>query len=336
MRSFFEILYEKIYNQEPVVMVSITASSGSTPRGDGAHMLITREGLEAGTIGGGAVEYRAEQMAAEALAKKESNLHSFVLRRNEVEDLGMICGGDVKLFFNYLDPERNDILEFATAAKAAVKKRQPAWLIMEISDESDKKLAIYEEEAGFIGSDFPEEITQHLDSQVKTITINEKEYYLEQISSSGYVYIFGGGHVAQALVPILASVDFTCIVIDDREEFVQKELFPGVYKTIHLEKIDDWRGFEITQDDYICIMTRGHAHDLDCEYQALQTDARYIGVIGSKHKIAGVNKKLKKMGISDESLKRITTPIGLDIKAETPAEIAISITAELIEERASR
>ena len=91
MKNFFESVYRVINNKEPAVMVTVVASSGSTPRGDGAHMLITKDGLQAGTIGGGAVEYKAEQMAAETLKTKNSGSHSFMLRRNEVEDLGMIC-----------------------------------------------------------------------------------------------------------------------------------------------------------------------------------------------------------------------------------------------------
>ncbi|MFR5782556.1 MAG: XdhC family protein, partial [Oscillospiraceae bacterium] len=92
----------------------------------------------------------------------------------------------------------------------------------------------------------------------------------------------------------------------------------------------------IGPEDYICIMTRGHAYDTIVQAQALRTPACYIGVIGSRAKTAGVQKQLRTMGFTDEDFKRITTPIGLDIKAETPAEIAISIAAQMIEIRAGR
>ena len=186
-----------------------------------------------------------------------------------------------------------------------------------------------------VGADIKEDVILERNSKEKMVNIDSKKYFVEQIFEPGFVYIFGGGHVAQALVPALHSVNFRCIVIDDRPNFVNEKLFKGVEKTILLEALNDWQGFNITKDDYICIMTRGHSHDFECEYQALQTEAKYIGVIGSKHKIAGVNQKLKEKGISDDSLKRITTPIGLAIKAETPAEIAISITAQMIEVRAN-
>ncbi|MGI6545451.1 MAG: XdhC family protein [Fastidiosipilaceae bacterium] len=334
MKSFFESVSQVIKNKESAVMVTVVASSGSTPRGDGAHMLITKDGLQAGTIGGGAVEYKAEQMAAEKLKTKNSGSHSFMLRRNEVEDLGMICGGDVEVFFSYLDPENPNVLSFSQAATTIAQSNEAAWLIMGISEESKNEIAIYQESKGMVGADIEEDIVLACDSKEKIVKVDSKKYFIEQIFEPGFVYIFGGGHVAQALVPILRSVNFRCVVIDDRPNFVNEKLFKGVEKTILLEALNDWHGFSITKDDYICIMTRGHAHDLECEYQALQTEAKYIGVIGSKHKIAGVNQKLKEKGISDDSLKRITTPIGLAIKAETPAEIAISITAQMIEVRA--
>ena len=127
------------------------------------------------------------------------------------------------------------------------------------------------------------------------------------------------------------------MVMDDREEFTKPELFPGAENVIcgdltHLEAY-----LSICNEDYVCVMTRGHSHDTVVQAQVLKCHPTYCGVIGSPHKAAGVRKTLKEeYGLNDEELDLVTTPIGLPIKGETPAEIAISIAAQMILHRAER
>ena len=189
---------------------------------------------------------------------------------------------------------------------------------------------------GLFGPAVPYSIVDNLKFKPSQFEADGHLYYCEILIRSGRVYIFGGGHVAQALVPALSAVGFRCVILEDREDFCLPELFPGVEETMLVDNnhIEDY--LTITPDDYICIMTRGHKDDMICEAYAMKTPACYIGVIGSKKKVASVNAKLMAMGFSEENLSRITTPIGLDIMAETPAEIAVSITAQLIHERAKR
>lgn len=272
MRLFQEII-RRLTQGESLVLVTVEASSGSTPRGEGAMMLVGGQGRIAGTIGGGAVEYRCEQIAQEALREGRSRVERFQLRPNEVQDLGMICGGDVEIGFRCLAGGDESAVAWARAEQA-------------------------------------------------------------RLLPPGRVYIFGGGHVAQALVPALAAVEFRCVVLEDREDFCRPALFPGVEETRFIRNDDPAVYQDITADDYIAVMTRGHKDDLTVQAHALKTPARYIGVIGSRRKTAAVFARLKEMGCTDADLARITTPIGLDIKAETPAEIAVSIAAQLIQLRA--
>jgi len=165
--------------------------------------------------------------------------------------------------------------------------------------------------------------------------VNGKTYYSEKLLQAGKVYIFGGGHVAQELVPALARVGFRCIIVEDRPEFTRPELFEGVEATKLLEttRLDSLVP-EITEDDLICIMTRGHKDDFEVQRVMLKSKAYYIGCIGSRNKIAAINAKLMECGYTQADLDRITKPIGLDICSETPAEIAVSIAAQLIMARA--
>ena len=158
----------------------------------------------------------------------------------------------------------------------------------------------------------------------------------EEFSKENLVYIFGGGHVSLDLVELLYKIGFKCAVIDDREEFANKDRFPNAYK-IFVEDYDKvFEKINITKNDYIIIITRGHIYDYTVEKNALKTDAIYIGMIGSKNKIKNLHDKLKsEEGYNDETISRVNAPIGLQIGAETTEEIAISIAAELILKRAA-
>lgn len=158
----------------------------------------------------------------------------------------------------------------------------------------------------------------------------------EAEASSDTVYIFGGGHVAKALVPLLARLDFDCIVFDDRKEFANAEHFPAAQKCIagDFSRLADY--VRITSSDYVCIMTRGHEYDYIVQKQVLRTPAYYIGVMGSKKKTLTLREKLLADGFSKSDIERCRSPIGLDIKARTPEEIAVSIAGELILMRAQK
>ncbi|MGI5858337.1 MAG: XdhC family protein, partial [Tepidanaerobacteraceae bacterium] len=140
----------------------------------------------------------------------------------------------------------------------------------------------------------------------------------------------------QELVPILTHIGFRCVVYDDRPEFSSRDIFPMAYDliTADFNKISDH--VEIGKNDYVVIMTRGHNFDFIVQKQVLRKDAYYVGVIGSRKKIAAINAKLLDEGIPQHIIDKVYTPIGLSIKAETPAEIAISIAGELIMVRATK
>lgn len=336
MRKLFQLLGETLNKNEDAVLVTVVASSGSTPRGAGARMLITKEGRIRGTIGGGAVEYKSQQMAAKVLEKKSSHMEQFILRKNQVQDLGMVCGGDVNVYFHYISHENEQAKDLVEQIEKTYVSREVCWLINDVSEDSNGEMAIYGQKTGLAGMEVPEEVLNALGSKPCQVEVNGHRYYCEKLVQSGIVYIFGGGHVSQALVPALAAVDFRCMVLEDREDFCKAELFPGAIGTMLIDnnRVNDF--IDIQEEDYLCIMTRGHKDDMIIQSQVLATPAHYIGVIGSRRKTQSVFAQLRERGWTDKDFERITTPIGLDIKGETPAEIAVSITAQLIENRAFR
>lgn len=328
MKDLFRYLCEG----KEMVLVTVVAASGATPRGAGAKMLVTEKGRIWGTIGGGAVEYRALQMADKVLKEKSAAVHQFTLNKDDIQNLGMVCGGEVQVFFQYIAENDGQMMELAKIALDAYKKNEELWILSDMK--KDGKLSLYHKKTGFIGSEDLEWMRPYLSRKPKLVKENENEIYIEQICFASRVYVFGGGHVAQELVPVLTHVGFRCVVMDDREEFANRELFPRAERVmiIDFERISDF--VEIGENDYVCVMTRGHAYDTRVQAQILKTPACYIGVIGSVSKKAAVFGKLYEMGYTVEDTDRIITPIGLEIQAETPAEIAISIAGQMIMHRA--
>lgn len=325
MRGVFEALKRSMDENTPCVLVSTVGGSGSAPRKTRAHMLVDHRGRVCGTVGGGAVEGKSIDLALQLLSSGDSCVQTFVLEENSPYGLGMICGGSVNVHFLYVSPKDERLRDLAALALNCFARGEKAWLTIHLKDH---QLEIYAE--GTLPAwleDFKNE---------PAFAAQDGSLYGELLVLPGRVYIFGGGHVAQALVPVLAFVGFRCIIIEDRAEFCTEALFPCA-EAVRLVPMEEWAsGIRVMPEDYICIMTRNHKNDLECQAFALRTQASYIGVIGSRKKIAAVNMRLREMGFDDRDLSRIVTPIGLDIGAQTPEEIAVSIAAQLIAHRAGK
>ena len=329
MKKLLKIMGEKLRSGEDLMLVTVVASSGATPRGAGARMLVGREGRIYGTIGGGAVEYRSEHIAAEQLSKRASLEHDFTLTKDDVQNLGMICGGDVKVFFHYIPEGDANAIAVSDEAGGRFERGDSFWLVSDLAH--DGALSVADKASA------PEWLLPYLSGHPQRVKDEEHDIFAEQLNSSGRVYIFGGGHVAQALEPVLTNIGFRCVVMDDRPDFTRRELFPTAEEIKLIDFSNIAASVNITGEDYVCVMTRGHAFDTVVQSQILPLRPYYVGVIGSRAKAAGVRRQLiENYGVSEADCDIVTTPIGLDIGAETPAEIAISIAAQLIAVRAGR
>jgi xanthine dehydrogenase accessory factor len=159
--------------------------------------------------------------------------------------------------------------------------------------------------------------------------------FLESICPEPTLFLFGGGHVSFAIAQIANSVGFRIVVIDDRPMFANKERFPMASETLTLDMETAFDHLVINDLSYIVAVTRGHQHDKPIVEQAVKTQAAYVGMIGSRRKIALMWKEFETKGIPREALEAVHAPIGLDIGADSPEEIAVSLVAELIQVRRS-
>jgi xanthine dehydrogenase accessory factor len=143
--------------------------------------------------------------------------------------------------------------------------------------------------------------------------------------------ICGGGHVGQAVAKVGALLDFKITVIDDRAEFSSREKFPDPkVRLITDDFVEALRSLKITRGAHVVIVTRGHKHDEICLREVIETAARYVGMIGSRRRTTTIREHLRREGVKAEFLRRVHAPIGLDIGAMTPEEIALAILAEIV------
>lgn len=329
MQIIFHQLNQILSAGEKAVLVIVADSRGSSPRGVGAAMLVTAQGRITGTIGGGLLEHRCTQRAQALLSSTASVLEDLRLEEGLL-NTDMACGGQLQVFYRPFSSDRSADRELLKGICAALISGEPVWLVFQLNDDKTPgKLLHSSRQDSLIKKGSP-----LLRDHPVRLTLEGQDCLCLPLCPPGRVLIFGGGHVAQALVPILSAAEFRCVVMDDRKDFCRPDLFLGVDKT-QLLCIEDATTYPvITKQDYVCIMTHGHKGDLTVQAHVLRTPARYIGVMGSRRKAQAAFAALRQMGFSEQDLGRIVTPIGLDIGADSPAEIAVSIAAQLISIRA--
>lgn len=330
---FAKLLYE-LEKQRDTVLVSIAADHGSAPRGAGSQMLMGRNGRIVGTIGGGAVEKRSEELALALLAEEGfpaagEYLHEFCLRRNETENIGMVCGGDVTVLFQPISGADPTWRALAQKLLAHLAAREKGWLVQRTDGGAPTLL----DEDGHVLAGAALQGAGALMGSGPLLTAG---CFSQPLPIGERVVIFGGGHCALALAPLLQSVGFRVTVMDCRAEFANAERFPMAEQVICGDYLKIGNYLELNDEDYVVVMTNGHSHDFEVQEQVLRSPPAYIGVIGSRSKTAAVNEKLRAAGITEEAIRRVHAPVGVAIKAVTPEEIAVSIAGEMIYERALR
>lgn len=232
-------------------LATIIRVNGSIPSYPGARMLIRDDGTIAGTIGGGCVEAEVWQAAREAMETGKTRILSFSLAEDAAYDNGLICGGQLEIYIEPVDPLPRACL-------------------------------------------------------------------------------FGAGHISRSLSRLCAMLGFSVTVIDDRESYANRERFPEADEVMAGNYEEIFPKLDIHSGCYLIIVTRGHRDDMRVLRWAVTTGAGYIAMIGSRRKVISVVRQLQKEGLAPERFERVHAPMGLDIGAVTPEEIAVSVAAEMI------
>jgi xanthine dehydrogenase accessory factor len=353
MKDIYQEIAEELNQGREIILATIIRQKGSAPRAQGTQFLIRPDGTFLGTIGGGRLEAEVLLEAPRVFSERKNKILSFRLRGEDVAETEMICGGEVDIYlelFSGLNPQDLEIFRKALELR---EKGRPCLLATLLEDgiwaaRKDKKFLYVPEEGQDLDA-FPwirpllEKLPGVLEGNtprlMKTlIQGGEREIFLEPLKPLPTLYIFGAGHISLYLCTLGKMVGFRVTVFDDRSEFANRERFPEADKIVvrPFERMLDSDSFG--PNAFIVIVTRGHMHDHQILSKVLKNPPGYIGpgyigMIGSRHKREVIFKALREEGFSEDLIRSVHAPIGLDINAETPEEIAVSITAELIQVR---
>lgn len=329
MREWVRSIVHALESGRPVELVAVTEASGSTPRGSGALMAVFPGGRALGTIGGGNVEYEAQRLAAELLERGGCESRRFRFVQGDAASLGMVCGGDVTVRFQYLPAGDDGAIAALRDLMEASAGSLDTWLVLN-TEQDEAVLGTADRNGPRHLEDPPKDLSALLQNRPAL----SGGWLAVPMVRAGRVYIFGGGHVSRALVPAIAAVGFRPVVYDDRPEFADPALFPRAEAVLSGDFTKIGEQISLTADDYVVIMTRGHQADYEVLEQTLRSGVKYLGCIGSRKKLALCRERLLAAGFTAEEYAAVHAPIGLAIGAETPEEIAVSVAAELIAVRA--
>jgi xanthine dehydrogenase accessory factor len=343
VREILGDVLEQLASGEDFALVKLAGDAGSTPRAAGAEMLVRRDGSIAGTIGGGLLEHTMLREAAAALDAHDTRLVDLRLAGKDLaSDEEMVCGGSAEVLVSYVAPCDAVLKEVLTCAAAARAARRRAWLYTVLPEQGGGTVeyCLLDADGGVAGVSRYE--PRALRAAVGKVAVHGsttlpdgRRVLVEQVEAPSAALVCGGGHVGRALVPAALAAGFAVTVLDDREEFADPRRFPGA-RTVLGAFHGALAGLGVDEDTYVVIVTRGHTHDMDVLVQALRTPARYVGLMASRSKRARMVAALREAGFGDEDVARVHSPIGLDIGAETPVELAVSIVAEMIQVRAGK
>jgi xanthine dehydrogenase accessory factor len=336
-----------VQQEQAFVLATIIGRHGSTPRTAGTRMIVAADGRAIGTIGGGALEARVIETAGQVLTSRRPRLLSFNMAPSELDAMDMICGGQLDVLLEFITPDSTPAAIFKNWRDLQCAKN--ACLFVTLLDlDADKVTGIHHclfKNRQAVQGELPltpetvvELAGQHAAAAgLRTVELDDALILVEPVLAAESLFIFGAGHVAQPTARLAALVGFGVRIVDDRPEFANAQRFPEAEQIrVAAEFGQAFDGLDIDSNTYIVIVTRGHVHDQTVLIQALRTGAGYIGMIGSRSKRDHIFAALLKQGFTQSDLERVHCPIGLPIGAETPEEIALSITAELVQARAQR
>ena len=327
----YDVIREYLEKGKTGTIATIVDKLGAAPREEGAKMFVGEDGKLFGTVGGGCMEAEVWQEARKVMKSKEARFVHYRMNATDVEDSGMVCGGNVDIFLEPLHEGHKELYDMVPYLE---KRGRRAIVVTRFGKERFAKTLIDAHGGQWgdpIESGEREGYEQFLSE--KRPKVLGDDVVIEPIRIASTLYIFGAGHISRYLARAAKMVDFNVVVIDDRGEFANEERFPEADKVMVADFQKVFDELDYRGDIYIVIVTRGHKNDAYVLDEALKRPSKYIGMIGSKRKVKMVYDYLKAKGVQDEAIRAVHAPIGIKINSETPQEIAISIVAELIDVR---
>lgn len=324
---------------ERFAVATLVDAHGSTPQRVGARLLVRADGSTIGTLGGGCIEAEVWEQARAAIESGRAATLDFTLNEDIAVDYGLACGGTERIF---IDPSygRDDAALTQAMVRATTGSGSGAvvTIIGPASQALGSKVGVWDDGrvTGNMGALQAEavasarEIMNAARPRPAMITLEGGvEAFADVFAEPAEVVIIGGGHVGRAVATIAHTLGYRIAVIDDREDFASRERFPEAETVLAGDIEESIDNYAMTRNSAVIIVTRGHKYDYQALSAAARSNAGYVGLMGSRRKVMLIYRQLVSDGTPPERLRDIHAPIGLDIGAVSPEEIAVSIMAEV-------
>lgn len=328
---------------QPIALATVIQTWGSAPRGVGAKMALTPAGEIAGSVSGGCVEGAVFEAGVQTLKSGRPQLLHFGVADETAWEVGLACGGTIEVFIELLDVDLYDRL------RAALMEERPAATVTVVRGPADllgRKIALIDggEPWGGLGeaaveaarAALAEGRSGRLTLASAAFTAEPVEAFVEVLLPSPRLVIVGGVHIAIALTAIARTLGYRTIVVDPRRAFGSEVRFPHADRLIQAWPEEAFAQIGLTRLTAVVMLTHDPKLDDPALKVALPSPAFYVGALGSRSTQARRRKRLLEAGLTEAQLARLRGPIGLDIGAQTPEEIALAVMAEVIAVRNGR
>lgn len=330
MNAWIDDLVETLDRDRLCVLVTVAGVRGSAPRETGAKMIVTKRDV-IGTIGGGQLEFQCARIAATLFSEATRHSSAFVRKFPLAANCGQCCGGVVDILF---EPITEKSLEWLGMLREKVSIRQPVLIATSLQEAGRKMLLTADgfEYGAAANKDSASALAAAWDSLPGNATAwQEGEFLLQPIMESDlHIVVFGAGHVGAATVDVLSRLDSHIRWIDSRKNIFAPNLPSNVFALESADPASETAA--MPSASYCLVMTHSHPLDLAiCARILRRPDVAYCGLIGSLSKRRRFERLLRKQGITNDELGRLTCPIGIDgIHGKQPVEIAVSVAAEIL------
>jgi len=329
---------------EPVGRAVVTSVWGSAPRPEGACMLATPSGRMAGSVSGGCVETAVAQEIQAAIARGTPRLVTFGVSDERAWEVGLACGGTIKVL---VQPAVPSPVAAAARGKGGVVV---ATMLGPDGGTLPAQPAVIRENASIEHTGWPNWTLSLLQAPARTALRQETsrsielagpdgskaEVFLEVFPRQPRLVIFGGVHIAMALVPLAKTLGYYTVVADGRRAFLTRARFPEADELLVAWPEEAFRQTGLDASCYVCLLSHDPKFDEPAMALALRSPAAYIGAIGSKKTQAARRERLKSQGFTETDIARVHGPIGLDLGGRSPAETALAIMAQVTAVRYGR
>ena len=303
---------------------------GSVPRKDYPMMLVDTHGEIIGTIGGGALEHSAIEMAQDIIKSGKPILKTFDMTNEDVTKSDSVCGGNTTILIEPYSREIQNLLNSIVIDKISNNNV----LITKISLSNDiiiERTKIKKDYQLF----FPSKIVSTIKNVIeqknsKSINYNDEIFLIQNIGNRPVLYIFGAGHVGKAIADLAHFIELDTQIYDERQDLANNTRFPFALQINNDVVTELVKSCNISSNDYVLVATRGHQNDFKLMQWLLNIKIDYLGLMSSKKKWQLLSEALIKDGVTQKQLDKVHSPVGLDIGSETVPEIAVSIIAEIV------